>query len=39
MSNVRLWLAQNYAPILTAVVFAAMFGTYIGESSAGCYRS
>jgi len=35
MSNVRLWLAQNYAPILTAVVFAAMFGTYIGESSAG----
>jgi ribose transport system permease protein len=35
MSNVRLWLAQNYAPILTALVFAAMFGTYIAESSAG----
>ena len=35
MSNIRLWLAQNFAPILTALVFAAMFGAYIGENSAG----
>jgi ribose transport system permease protein len=35
MSSVRLWLAQNYTPILTALVFSAMFGTYIAESSAG----
>jgi ribose transport system permease protein len=35
MSNLRLWLSQNYAPILTCLVFVAMFGTYIAESSAG----
>ncbi|MET2832923.1 ABC transporter permease [Mesorhizobium shangrilense] len=35
MTNVRIWLAQNYAPILAGLVFAAMFATYITKGSAG----
>jgi ribose transport system permease protein len=35
MREVRLWLAQNYGPVLAVAVFVLMFGIYIGNHSAG----
>jgi len=35
MTNLRLWLAQNYGPLLATAVFLLMFGVYIGNHSAG----